>query len=92
VWSAGGILVLGIALSVTFFAFFLTGMRVANRAREDGLTFLDVLWDGAPFRTHRDFMTAVNRTAGIWRQAGRLSEQERTAVVAAAAKAERELV
>jgi len=33
-WSAGGILVLGIALIVTFFAFFLTGMRVANRARE----------------------------------------------------------
>jgi DUF1680 family protein len=65
---------------------------VANRAREDGLTFLDALWDGAPFRSHRDFMTAVNRTAGIWRQAGRLSEQERTAVVAAAAKAERELV
>lgn len=34
IWSAGGILVLGIALLVTFGAFFLTGMRVANRARE----------------------------------------------------------
>lgn len=33
-WSAGGIVVLGIALLVTFGAFFLTGMRVANRARE----------------------------------------------------------
>lgn len=34
VWSAGRILVLGVALMVTFGAFFLTGMRVANRARE----------------------------------------------------------
>jgi serine/threonine-protein kinase len=34
IWNAGGILVLGVALLVTFGAFFLTGMRVANRARE----------------------------------------------------------
>jgi beta-lactam-binding protein with PASTA domain len=34
VWSAGGIVLLGVALLVTFGAFFLTGMRVANRARE----------------------------------------------------------
>ncbi|MEO8481757.1 MAG: PASTA domain-containing protein [Acidobacteriota bacterium] len=34
VWRSGGILVLAVALLVTFGAFFLTGMRVANRARE----------------------------------------------------------
>jgi DUF1680 family protein len=63
---------------------------VPNRVGENG-TFLDALWDDAPFRSHRDFMTAVNRTAGVWQQAGRLSAQERTVVIAAAAKAEREL-
>jgi serine/threonine-protein kinase len=34
VWSAGRLLVLAVALSATFGVFFLTGMRVANRARE----------------------------------------------------------
>lgn len=34
VWSAGRLLVLGVALALTFGTFFLTGMRVANRARE----------------------------------------------------------
>jgi serine/threonine-protein kinase len=34
VWSAGRLLVLGVALCVTFGTFFLTGMQVANRARE----------------------------------------------------------
>jgi len=64
---------------------------VPNRAREDGLTFLDELWSEAPFANHKQFMTAVNRIAGTWQQAGRLSATERSAVVAAAGKAEREL-
>ncbi len=34
VWSAGRLLFLVVALSVTFITFFLTGMRVANRARD----------------------------------------------------------
>lgn len=34
VWGAGRFLILAIALSVTFGTFFLTGMRVANRARD----------------------------------------------------------
>jgi beta-lactam-binding protein with PASTA domain len=34
VWSAGRLLVLALALALTFGAFFYTGMRVANRARE----------------------------------------------------------
>jgi serine/threonine-protein kinase len=34
VWGAGRLLFLGLALAFTFGAFFLTGMRVANRARE----------------------------------------------------------
>ena len=34
VWGAGRLVILVVALSFTFGAFFLTGMRVANRARE----------------------------------------------------------
>jgi eukaryotic-like serine/threonine-protein kinase len=34
VWSAGRLLLIGVGLSITFGTFFLTGMRVANRARE----------------------------------------------------------
>lgn len=34
VWGAGRMLVLGIGLAATFGTFFLTGMRVANRARD----------------------------------------------------------
>jgi uncharacterized protein len=64
---------------------------VPNRAREDRLTFLDVLWDEAPFANHRQFTSAVARIAGEWQKAGRLSAQERTAVVDAAGKAERDL-
>jgi beta-lactam-binding protein with PASTA domain len=47
VWSAGRLLVLAVTLSVTFGAFFMTGMRVANKAREvevpelTGLTLQD---------------------------------------------------
>jgi len=64
---------------------------VANPARDNGLTFLDELWAEAPFTSHHQFMAGVTRIAGAWEQAGRLSAQARTAVVDAAAKAEREL-
>ena len=64
---------------------------VPNRKREDGLTFLDVLWNEAPFATHRAFTTAVARIAAEWEKAQRFTAQERTAVVTAAGKAEQEL-
>jgi uncharacterized protein len=64
---------------------------VPNRARDDGLTFLDELWNDAPFATHQEFMTAVNRIASAWQAAARLSAAEHAAVVAAAGKAEPEL-
>jgi hypothetical protein len=50
-----------------------------------------VLWDQAPFASFRQFQTALGRVATSWEQAGRLSQQERRAVEAAAAKAAREL-
>ena len=64
---------------------------VANTPREDRLTFLDVLWDEAPFANHEQFMTAVTRIATEWQKAGRFTAQERTAIVDAAAKAEAQL-
>jgi DUF1680 family protein len=65
---------------------------VPNRAREDGVTFLDELWSEAPFANHKQFMTVVNRIATAWQQAGKLSATERSAIVSAAGKAESELV
>ena len=64
---------------------------VPNRPRDDRLTFLDVLWDEAPFANHRQFTSAVAKVAAEWEKAGRLDARERTVVVSAAGKAERDL-
>jgi len=64
---------------------------VPNRARPDGLTFLDVLWDQAPFADHGRFESAAARLASEWQRSGQLTAQERAAIVNAAARAERDL-
>ena len=64
---------------------------VPNKNRDDRLTFLDVLWDEAPFTTHRAFTSAVTRIAAEWEKAGRFTAQERAAIVGAAGRAERDL-
>jgi DUF1680 family protein len=64
---------------------------VPNRTREDRLTFLDVLWDQAPFADYRPFKSAVDRIAAEWQRAGRFTSQERAAIVNAAGRAERDL-
>jgi uncharacterized protein len=64
---------------------------VPNRLRPDGLSFLDVLWDQAPFANHERFKSAVARLATEWQQTGRLTPRERDAIVTAAARAERDL-
>jgi hypothetical protein len=68
-----------------------TDAGVANRTGGDRLTFLDVVWDQAPFANHRQFTATVSRIATEWEKAGRFTAQERAAVVAAAGKAERDL-
>ncbi|WP_460062718.1 glycoside hydrolase family 127 protein [Streptomyces sp. YKOK-I1] len=60
---------------------------VPNRARGDGLTFLDVLWAGAPFASQARFLDAVRALADGWLAEGRLTRAERDAVVAAAVRA-----
>ncbi|KAI0390677.1 hypothetical protein F5Y17DRAFT_50436 [Xylariaceae sp. FL0594] len=57
----------------------------------DGPTFLDLVWDQAPFATHEAFMNAVTSVAGGFVAAGVYSAQEREAILASAAQAEREL-
>ncbi|WP_405538959.1 glycoside hydrolase family 127 protein [Streptomyces sp. NBC_00075] len=60
---------------------------VPNRARPDGLTFLDVLWERAPFATQGAFLDAVRVLADDWLAQGLFSRTERDAVVAAAVRA-----
>lgn len=57
----------------------------------DGLTFLDVVWDRAPFSDHGSFMSTVARTAESFVASGVMSEDEKERVVAAAAQARSEL-
>ncbi|MBW3553197.1 MAG: glycoside hydrolase family 127 protein [Gemmatimonadetes bacterium] len=64
---------------------------VANPAREDGLSFLDAVWDQAPFASHADFVATVERTADEWATAGQLPASSRDAVVDAARRAEADL-
>ncbi|MFD0309947.1 glycoside hydrolase family 127 protein [Streptomyces sp. NPDC127119] len=61
-----------------------TDSGVPNRARGDGLTFLDVLWARAPFAASGDFVRAVGVVADLWLSEGRFTRAERDRVVAAA--------
>ncbi|MCX5263033.1 glycoside hydrolase family 127 protein [Streptomyces sp. NBC_00199] len=60
---------------------------VPNRSRGDGLTFLDVLWQQAPFATSAAFLAAVRALADAWQADGRFTRAERDGVVAAATAA-----
>lgn len=60
---------------------------VPNRARPDGLTFLDVLWARAPFTTSGRFVRAVGALADSWLADGLFTGAERDRVVAAASGA-----
>ncbi|KAI0180584.1 DUF1680-domain-containing protein [Hypoxylon sp. FL1284] len=57
----------------------------------DGPTFLDVVWDGAPFATHDAFVDAVTAAADAFVDAGVYSADERDDIVATAREAEEEL-
>ena len=65
---------------------------VANAAREDGVTFLDAVWERAPFASHDELVATVERTADEWVEAGDLPRSARNAVVDAARRAEADLV
>lgn len=52
-----------------------------------GLTFLDVLWEQAPFATSARFVGAVRTLADTWLSGGLFTRAERDRVVAAAGSA-----
>jgi DUF1680 family protein len=58
---------------------------------EDGPTFLDLVWDQAPFATHAAFMAAVTSTVGAFMNAGVYTSNERGVILKKAAQAEKEL-
>jgi hypothetical protein len=57
---------------------------VPNVTRGDGLTFLDVVWDQAPFSDDAAFVAAVRDTANAFVTAGLLTSAQASAIVAAA--------
>ncbi|KAI0444123.1 hypothetical protein F4803DRAFT_280088 [Xylaria telfairii] len=57
----------------------------------DGPTFLDLVWEQAPFSTHDAFVKAVTSTADKFVAAGVYSAQERDTIVAKAGQTEKEL-
>ncbi|MER6011925.1 glycoside hydrolase family 127 protein [Streptomyces bluensis] len=61
---------------------------VPNRARGDGLTFLDVLWQQAPFASSGPFVQAVRTLADRWLSEALFTRAERDRVVAAALEAD----
>ncbi|MGW2511494.1 glycoside hydrolase family 127 protein [Streptomyces scopuliridis] len=65
-----------------------TDSGVPNRARGDGLTFLDVLWERAPFATSGRFVQEVRTLADGWLSGGLLTRTERDRVIAAAVGAD----
>jgi DUF1680 family protein len=65
---------------------------VANPKRDDGVTFLDAVWSGAPFANHGQFVAAVERTAGEFVTAGKLTPANQAMIVQAARRAEGALV
>ncbi|MFG2044290.1 beta-L-arabinofuranosidase domain-containing protein [Dactylosporangium sp. NPDC048998] len=56
-----------------------------------GPTFLDLVWDQAPFTTHSRFVAAVTSTAEAFVAAGVFTAAEKDRVVADAVRADREL-
>jgi DUF1680 family protein len=64
---------------------------VPNPAGPDGLTFLDVVWDAAPFPSHGEFLATVGGVAGEWAGRGVFSSAQEGAIMSAARRAEEDL-
>jgi hypothetical protein len=60
---------------------------VANPAREDGTTFLDEIWAGAPFGGKGALLSRVRAMVDAWVAAGLLGEADGEKVVETARNA-----
>ena len=58
---------------------------------ENGETFLDRVWAEAPFASHWHFLQRVRQVSAEWVTAGRHTEEQRQAILDAAARARRDL-
>ncbi|BCB73688.1 hypothetical protein GCM10022251_77240 [Phytohabitans flavus] len=58
---------------------------------ENGETFLDRVWAQAPFASHWQFLHRVQQVSAQWVTAGRHTEEQRQAILDAAAQARRDL-
>jgi hypothetical protein len=68
-----------------------TGVPNDGIRDEDGETFLDRVWEAAPFANHGQFVRRVEEVSGQWLAAGRHTREQRQAILAGAARAERDL-
>jgi hypothetical protein len=64
------------------------GSGVENRIDTQGMSFLDRVWEGAPFESHEALVSEVERMAELWVAAGSFDEGEKAAVLRAAQEAE----
>jgi hypothetical protein len=62
---------------------------VSNESVDDeGLSFLDRVWEAAPFANHGRFVRRVRDVSGEWQAQGRFTQDDRRAVIVAATQAE----
>jgi hypothetical protein len=62
---------------------------VSNETVDDeGFSFLDRVWEAAPFANHGQFVHQVQDVSGEWQAHGRFTRNDSRAVIAAAARAE----
>jgi len=64
---------------------------VPNPAGSDGRTFLDAVWDAAPFPGQAEFLARVEEVTGEWAERGAFSQAQEDAIMTAAQRAEEDL-
>jgi hypothetical protein len=68
-----------------------TGVPNDSVRDADGQTFLDRIWEAAPFANHGQFVRRVEEVSSEWLAAGRHTQQQRQAIRVGAARAQQEL-
>jgi DUF1680 family protein len=64
---------------------------VPNVVGADGVSFLDAVWEEAPFQDHQAFVATVERIARAWSEAGGLTAAQENGIMRAAREAELDL-
>jgi hypothetical protein len=64
---------------------------VPNVVGAEGVSFLDAVWEEAPFPDHQAFVATVERIAGTWSEAGAFTAARHNGIMRAAREAESDL-